>query len=258
MNNYIVVVWIKKYLSIFGKFFSIIIPFLIPTFFIFISNILIDFQIWKLILIIFLFISIGYFFIKSMDIFNEYEGRFTSFVNVLENDLLKKAEGINKRPVRISPDFPQTDFGLYQKMITKIKTRGYAEFICQNMGCEIGYKWPLTLSAISPGMHQYFLVLTYGHDPSSKGYFRIYDEELVDKKQINKSKIIPSDSRDFTQTIFNDLFPILGNFSDKISEKMSGQIMLEAANEHYLITSYKLRKKRMRRGNGFYYIRIFL
>lgn len=257
MNNYIVVIWIKKYISFFGKFFSPIIPFVIPALFLLFSNFFSDFQLWKIIIVILLFLSIIFGIFKIKEFYDEYEGKFSSLIRVLENDLQKKAEEINKRPARMAPDNTQTDFSLYQDLIIKIKTKGFLDFYCQNMECEINYAEPLALSAITPGMHQFFMVLNYPFKPNNKGYFRIYNEFMVRNGFKKELKRI-STYRDFTFTIYNDMLPILGNLSELISEKLDGPLFNESQDEHYLIYQYKFKRINKKKKERIFRIRIFI
>lgn len=257
MSKFVAVVWIRKYISFFGKILSPIIPFIIPAIFLLLSNFINEFNIWKLVIILILFILTGYFLINIKNFYDEYESKFSSMISILEKDLQKKAEEINKRPARMQPDNTQTDFSLYQNLITKIKTCGFLDFYCQNMGCEINYDEPLALSAITPGMHQFFIVLNYPFKHNNKGYFRIYNEFLV-RKGFKNELIRISNYRDFTFTIYNDMLPILGNLSDLISEKQDGSLFNESQGEHYLVYQYKFKRINQKKNERIFRIRIFI
>jgi len=257
MSKFVAVVWIRKYISFFGKILSPIIPFILPAIFLLLSNFFSEFKIWKLVVALILFIITGVLLIKIKDFYDENESRFSSLIGVLEKDFQKKAEEMNKRPARMSPDETLTDFSLYQNLITDIKTKGFIDFYCQNMECEIFHGEPLVLSAIEPGMHQFFIVLNYPDKPKYKGYFRVYNEIMV-KKGFNKRLQIISTYRDFTYTIYYDLLPILGNLSKSISEKQIGAMYEESFDEHYKIFHYKFKKIKEMEKERFFRLRVFI
>jgi hypothetical protein len=155
------------------------------------------------------------------------------------------------------PDNTQTDFSVYQDLITTIKTKGYLDLYCQNMGSEIRKKDPIALTAIIPGMHQFFLVLQYLNKSNNKGFFRIYNEFMV-REGLKKRLQRISTYRDFTYTIYYDLLPLLGNFSDLISEKQIGSKFNDGINEHYQIYRYKFKLIKQKEKEQIFRIRVFI
>jgi predicted SAM-dependent methyltransferase len=80
-------------------------------------------------------------------------------------------------------------------------------------------------------MMKYFMILTPEINTTKSGYLWIYEPEELE-------------SRDYTETWFNHIFPILGNFSDSISEKLlNPNVGGEFSEEFYRIKNFKIIKK---------------
>lgn len=234
MNKHSLTVWLKIYISIFGKFFSYVIPPIISAIiYIIIYHIFTPNFGLLLLLLICLTIPIVYLYIKIHELFVAYLSTTEIIIETLKKDMEKHSEGLSERPGKIFPDKPMVNLKNYINAITSIKTRGYIEFNnCQNMGLNFKNKKSLMLHDETPGMSKYFMILTSDDDTSANGYIRIYVPDRLDV-----------DTRDFTETWFNHIFPILGNLSDSVSEKLAGDIIGYPCAGFYIIRNFKINKR---------------
>ncbi len=247
MQNHKFLMLIKTYISIFGKIFSLILP---PLFSIAILGI-IKFLIQPnnyifIILAIILLIPVSILTLKIKNILLSYSLMTDNIIRVLESEMIKQSEEIKTRPGRNYPDTPMVNHKNYLRAIISIRTNGFLEFPCQKMGFRLDKNQKeIYLFTITPGMMQFFMILTPELSTTNSGYLRIYEPDGFE-------------SRDYTETWFNHIFPILGNFTDSISEKMNNPGENgEFSQEFYSITNFKVLKS-YRAGKKLSRFRIYL
>ena len=142
---------------------------------------------------------------------------------------------LGKREARIYPGDSLPNLRVIDNVINQIKMKNHVEVLVQNMGAGYLKNEPLEVHQVFPGMSQRFLILIGGKitDGTNLYYLRIYppDSKITDR----------IDERDFAETWFNNIFPVLGNYSGEISEKTLGytQNGWEFDAECFIISKYK-------------------
>lgn len=155
---------------------------------------------------------------------------YETIESLLKQDMAKHSSELHSRSARMHPDAPMVNLSVYKDAITSIKTKGYIDFDGDKLGANFDQSQPIVLTCVTPGMFKFFMVVT-----------QILGEDVkAPLLRIRESNI---DGRDFTETWFNHIFPVLGNLTSTISEKMAGDLMVESTGEFYKINRYKLIQK---------------
>lgn len=235
---------LKIYVSIFGKIFSYVIPPLVSLFIYSIISFFLTLE-YQFFLAIALSIPLVLIYIGLYRIFLKYSIMTDAIVDVLKKDMEKHSEGLSERLGRIYPDTPMVNLKNYIDALTSLRTNGYLEFNnCQNMGLNPKNMKSLLLHAVTPGMMKYFMVLSADGESTKNGYIRI-----------NTPDNLGVDDRDFTETWYNHIFPILGNLSTSVSEKLADDFTDGPSNGHFIITNFRIINKG---GKGKGSLRIYL
>lgn len=156
---------------------------------------------------------------------------------------------LKNRRGRSFPDVSMVNLRIIDDAINSIKLNGYIEFQVQNMGLEVNKNSKLALYQVIPGMHQRFIILENPQEPinfedKKMKYLRIYP--------------VTVDDRDFVETWFEYIFPILGNFSETVSEKMMGNSTDrgEISEDCFYVNNFKYIKNK--KNSGFDRLRIYI
>ena len=230
MHN--IILWLKAYISIFGKIFSYVLPAIFSVSIYSIISFLLSPD-YRLFLAILITVPLVFMYIELNKIFLEYSILTDTIVDILKKNMEKHSEGLESRDARVFPGKPMVNLKNYINAITSVRTNGYIEFSnCQNTRLELKKGESLMLYTVTPGMFKYFMILSTSEDHSKAGYIRIYPPNDMDV-----------DARDFTETWFNHIIPILGNLSNSVSEKMDGIYSSYESPGYYLIRKYRIIKK---------------
>jgi hypothetical protein len=109
--------------------------------------------------------------LKINNVLLSYSIMTENIIRVLESGMLRNSEEIKTRPGRMYPDTPMVNLKNYLSAIISIKTNGFLEFSCHNMGLRLEKKQSeIYLFAITPGMMKYFMILTPEINTTKSGY----------------------------------------------------------------------------------------
>lgn len=166
-----------------------------------------------------------------------FMSQFNSAINkLIEQD----TPDIIDRPPHMVPGTPQSLLQYYYEVLIQLKNfNGKITFELQDPPPNsFDFKMPIYLSNITPGMSKYFMVITQDFVSENPDYVRI----IPDYK---------GNAEEFTYTWFDNIFPILGNFSDYISVKEMPLPNMWESSGCYVIRKYKIYIKK-----GRYFIKI--
>ena len=150
---------------------------------------------------------------------------------------LKKeiVQSLKNREPRIFPGNSLPSLRIIDEVINSVRLKGYIEFHIQNMGMKTENAGTIAVHYVTPGMHQCFLIFqsyegSTGPENNELQYLRVYHDDL---EQV--------DGRDFVATWFDYIFPVIGNFSGSMTEKMMANTFTggELSKECFYISNYK-------------------
>jgi hypothetical protein len=153
---------------------------------------------------------------------------------------LKKeiVESLKNREPRMFPGESLPSLMIIDEVINTVTLKGYIEFHVQNMGMKTENAGGIAVHYVTPGMHQCFLIFqsyerSMGSENNELQYLRVFHDNL---EQV--------DDRDFVATWFDYIFPVIGNFSGSMTEKMMANTFTEGelSKECFYISNYKYLK----------------